>query len=304
MSYPAVIIGAAFDGGKRHEIPLNTLFASAGIDCRITGDIRAKQWEKLVWNITFNPLSALTFATCGEMAASPRLSRVMRAVAGEAVSAAAFCGVNLRKETVDKVLNLDPVFSDFKTSTLQDVERNRKPEIDAIMLPVVKLAREKKISAPFTECLYEMLKYRHEKWYHTFPRLAADVLAVDGDELLLIERKYPPLGWALPGGMVDRGESVETAAAREFFEETGIKVEEKDLTLLGVYSDPSRDERGHTVSVIFYTSVSGKPNAGDDAENARYFPIDDLPLLAFDHKKVVGDYISKVRALSARLPYK
>jgi 2-dehydropantoate 2-reductase len=291
MSYPAVIIGAAFKGGERHEIPLNTLLTSAGIDSRITKDIRVKQWEKLVWNIAFNPLSALTFATCGEMAKNKRLSRIMRAVAEEAVRAAAFCGVNVREESIDKALNLEPIFNDFKTSTLQDVEHNRKPEIDAIMLPVVKLAKDGKISAPFTECLYEILKYRHEKWFHNFPRLAADVLAVNGDKLLFIERKHAPLGWAIPGGMVDYGESVEAAAVREFFEETGITVEEKDITLLGVYSDPARDKRGHTASVVYFTFTSAEPHAGDDAKNARWFPADKLPTLAFDHKKVVGDYL-------------
>jgi 2-dehydropantoate 2-reductase len=291
-SYPAVILGAAFEEGKRHENALSALFVSAGIDCRVTENIRAKQWEKLVWNIAFNPLSALTFSTCGEMVSSKRLSRVMRAVAEEAAAAAAFSGVSLRENAVERVLNLDPAFNDFKTSTLQDVERNRKPEVDAIMLPVVKLSKEKKISAPFTECLYELLKYRHEKWYHTFPRLAADLLAVDGGRVLLIERKYPPFGWAIPGGMIDRGERAEAAAVREFFEETGIKTAETELKLLGVYSDPSRDERGHTVSIIYYAEISADPKAGDDAKNARYFPFNELPPLAFDHKKVIEDYLN------------
>jgi 2-dehydropantoate 2-reductase len=292
ISYPAVILGAAFEEGRHHENSLSALFVSAGIDCRITGNIRRKQWEKLVWNIAFNPLSALTFSTCGEMVSSKRLSRVMRAVAEEAAAAAVFSGVTLSENAVDRVLNLDPAFNDFKTSTLQDVERNRKPEVDAIMLPVVKLAKEKKISAPFTECLYELLKYRHEKWYHTFPRLAADLLAADGDKVLLIERKYPPFGWAIPGGMIDCGERAEAAAVREFFEETGIKAAETDIKLLGVYSDPSRDDRGHTVSVIFYADISAVPKAGDDAKNARYFSFDELPTLAFDHKKVIEDYLN------------
>jgi 2-dehydropantoate 2-reductase len=291
--YPTVIIGAAFEEGKLHEPRLRALFAFAGIEIRIAKDIRVKQWEKLIWNIAFNPLSALTFSVCGDMVKSERLSRIMRAVVDEAVKAAAFHGVSLDEGIADKTLNLDPVFNDFKTSSLQDVERNRNPEIDAIMLPVVKLAKEKKISAPFTECIYEILKYRHERWYHTFPRLAADVLAVNGDKFLLIERRYPPQGWAIPGGMVDYGERAEAAAVREFFEETGIKKDEKDLTLLGVYSDPSRDSRAHTVSVIYYTFTSDEPHAADDAKSARYFPVDELPDLAFDHKKVIDDYLAK-----------
>ncbi|MDR2104873.1 MAG: 2-dehydropantoate 2-reductase [Deferribacteraceae bacterium] len=293
ISYPSVIIGAAFEEGRRHEAELKTLFTLAGIQILITDNIRAKQWEKLIWNIAFNPLSALTFATCGEMVKSERLSLIMRAVAEEAVQAALLCGVNLRKGAAQKALELDPAFNDFKTSTLQDVERNRKPEIEAIMLPVVRWAKEGKISAPFTECLYELLQFRHERWYHTFPRLAADVLAVNGDKLLLIERKHPPHGWAIPGGMVDYGESVESAAVREFFEETGIKKGERDITLLGVYSEPSRDKRGHTVSVVYYTFTDEAPIAADDAKSACYFPIDNLPPLVFDHKKVIEDYLAK-----------
>lgn len=130
------------------------------------------------------------------------------------------------------------------------------------------------------------------------PLLAVDVLLhLPGRGVVLVERRNPPLGWALPGGFVDVGESCETAAVREMREETGLNVE---LTaLLGVYSDPKRDPRGHTVSAV-YTAQAPDPSrlrAGDDAARAEVFPLDALPPLAFDHERIVRDYVTRLASL-------
>jgi 8-oxo-dGTP diphosphatase len=110
-----------------------------------------------------------------------------------------------------------------------------------------------------------------------------------GRPIVLIERKNPPHGWALPGGFVEIGESVESAAAREAAEETGLRVELK--ALLGVYSDPARDPRGHTISVVYVAAASGEPQAADDAASARVFELSSLPApLAFDHARILEDY--------------
>jgi len=125
------------------------------------------------------------------------------------------------------------------------------------------------------------------------PLLAADIIIelVDHSErpVVLIERKYPPHGWALPGGFVDVGERLEQAAVREALEETGLAV---TLTaLLGCYSDPRRDPRGHTVSAVYVAEARGEPEARDDAKHAAAFTLDDLPdVLAFDHALIVADY--------------
>lgn len=114
-----------------------------------------------------------------------------------------------------------------------------------------------------------------------------------GQGILLIRRKNPPLGWALPGGFIDYGESAEQAAVREALEETGLRVQ---LTgLLGVYSDPGRDPRFHTLSVAYAARVEDKacPNAGDDASEARFFPVHALPDLAFDHRKIIADFVKQ-----------
>ncbi len=108
--------------------------------------------------------------------------------------------------------------------------------------------------------------------------------------IVLIRRKNPPLGWALPGGFVDYGESVEQAVVREAQEETGLSIRLKGL--LGVYSAPDRDPRGHTISTVFVAEAEGCPQAADDAERAVIFPLDRLPEdLAFDHARILGDYL-------------
>ncbi|MEB3826356.1 NUDIX hydrolase [Phormidium sp. CCY1219] len=108
--------------------------------------------------------------------------------------------------------------------------------------------------------------------------------------IVAIERLNPPYGWALPGGFVDYGESVETAAVREAKEETGLDVEL--LEQFHVYSDPNRDPRKHTLSVVFVARAMGTPQASDDAKNLEIFhPNDGLPEnLCFDHDRILQDY--------------
>ncbi len=125
------------------------------------------------------------------------------------------------------------------------------------------------------------------------PLLAADILIelIDHPQrpFVLIERKYPPYGWAVPGGFVDVGETLEHAAVREAKEETSLDVE---LTvLLGLYSNPQRDPRNHTVTAVYLAQAHGMPMAADDAKNYGLFNFDNLPSqLAFDHAQVIADY--------------
>jgi ADP-ribose pyrophosphatase YjhB (NUDIX family) len=122
------------------------------------------------------------------------------------------------------------------------------------------------------------------------PYPTVDVIIELGSGIVLVKRRNPPDGWALPGGFVDYGESVEAAAVREAREETGLDVE---LTaLLGVYSDPGRDPRFHTVSTVFVGRAGGEPRGGDDAAEARVFDPVSLPSpMAFDHASIIGDYL-------------
>jgi 8-oxo-dGTP diphosphatase len=126
-------------------------------------------------------------------------------------------------------------------------------------------------------------------------------LAVDGvvrlwegerfNGIVLIERRYEPLGYALPGGFVEVGETVEKAVLREVKEETGLDAQ--IVKLLGVYSEPNRDPRFHVVSVVFVLDAYGEPKGGDDAKKAVVFPLEDLPFdkIVFDHAKILKDFL-------------
>lgn len=109
--------------------------------------------------------------------------------------------------------------------------------------------------------------------------------------IVLVERRYEPLGYALPGGFVEVGETVEEAVLREVKEETGLDAQ--IVKLLGVYSEPNRDPRFHVVSVVFVLDAYGEPKGGDDAKKAVVFPIEDLPFdkIVFDHAKILKDYL-------------
>jgi len=138
-----------------------------------------------------------------------------------------------------------------------------------------------------------MPKDQDEMYRPSTPLLAADAIIELTDHphrpIVLIERKNPPYGWALPGGFVDIGERLEVAAIREAKEEVCLEV--KLTALLGMYSDPKRDTRGHTVTAVYVATASGAPHAADDAKNVALFTLDNLPdTLAFDHAQVLEDY--------------
>lgn len=116
-----------------------------------------------------------------------------------------------------------------------------------------------------------------------------DIIIETKAGIVLVKRKNPPPGWALPGGFVDYGESLEAAARREAEEETSLQVEL--LYQFGAYSDPARDPRRHTISVVFVGRAEGKPQAGDDAAEIGVFSAENLPKpLAFDHGRILKDY--------------
>ena len=125
------------------------------------------------------------------------------------------------------------------------------------------------------------------------PLIAVDIIIEctdrPGRPIILIERKNEPFGWALPGGFVDVGETLEQAAIREAREETCMDVMLK--TLLGCYSDPGRDPRGHTISPVYIAEATGTPRAADDAANLKTFLLEELPdQLCFDHDLILNDY--------------
>jgi 8-oxo-dGTP diphosphatase len=126
--------------------------------------------------------------------------------------------------------------------------------------------------------------------FRTQPRLTVDLLALnERGEVLLVRRRFPPPGWALPGGFVEWGETLEDAVLREALEETGLRA--TLVRQLHTFSEPGRDPRGHTVTTVFLGRATGMPHAGDDAGEARFFPRDLLPHdLAFDHGGILAAF--------------
>jgi len=118
-----------------------------------------------------------------------------------------------------------------------------------------------------------------------------DIIIEYNEGIILIKRKNPPEGWALPGGFVDFGESLESAAIREAKEETGLDIEL--LRQFHTYSDPKRDPRHHTITTVFIAKAKGRAVAGDDAKEIEIFHKDNLPeQIAFDHRDILNDYFS------------
>jgi len=131
------------------------------------------------------------------------------------------------------------------------------------------------------------------------PLLAVDAIIYNENGIVLIKRKNPPFEdkWALPGGFLEYGETVEDAVIREVEEETGLNI--KIEGLLGVYSKPNRDPRGHIVSIVFVCrEIGGKLNASSDARDVKRFEIDSIPELAFDHNEIIGDFINNLKSNS------
>ena len=125
---------------------------------------------------------------------------------------------------------------------------------------------------------------------HKFPKITVDVIIKFKEGIVLIKRKNPPYGWAVPGGFVDYGETLEEAAVREMKEETNLDVElERQMH---TYSDPKRDPRGHTITTFFIGVGKGELKAQDDALEVGVFGKDEIPPLAFDHEKVLDDFFN------------
>ncbi len=122
------------------------------------------------------------------------------------------------------------------------------------------------------------------------PTPTVDIIIEVGEDIVLVKRRNPPYGWAIPGGFVDYGESYETAARREALEETSLQL--NGLRQFHTYSDPSRDPRQHTASTVFIAQAEGIPKAGDDAAEVALFNEQNLPQLAFDHGTILGDYFA------------
>ena len=130
---------------------------------------------------------------------------------------------------------------------------------------------------------------------HKSPKVTVDGIILEDGAILLIKRRNTPFKgkWALPGGFVEYGEKTEDAVVREVFEETGLKT--KISRLVGVYSDPKRDPRGHTITIAYTLEIcGGNIKSGDDASDVKKFNTDNLPELSFDHDCIIQDVLRRI----------
>ncbi len=122
-----------------------------------------------------------------------------------------------------------------------------------------------------------------------FPFITVDGIIIRDNRILLIKRKNTPRGWALPGGFVQNGETLENAVQREVKEETGLEYE--NIEQFKAYSDPKRDPRFHTVTIVFVGTAKKNPAAASDAKAAKFYSMDKLPInLVFDHDRIIREY--------------
>jgi ADP-ribose pyrophosphatase YjhB (NUDIX family) len=135
-------------------------------------------------------------------------------------------------------------------------------------------------------------KNRIEVYQNPIPTVDI-IIEIEPKGIVLIKRKNPPYGWAIPGGFVDYGESLEKAAIREAKEETNLRV--KIIKQFHTYSDPKRDPRHHSISTVYIAKAKGIPKAKDDALEIGVFTESNLPdEMAFDHRSILSDYFKKV----------
>lgn len=265
------------------------IISSIDIKRNYTDNVKQFQWQKLMLNIVLNPLTALFRKTFYELSSNEEALSLSRHLFKEAQEAGRINGVEIADSEYDKIYERCVKHRNFKSSMYQDIEANRNPEIDAILGVIVRSHKKAGKEAPYSETILKVMNVLYGGWFQISPRLASDVLVINKGRVLLIERKNKPLGWAIPGGFVNLYESMEEAGVRELFEETGIKAHVEDIELLGIYSRPDRDPRCHTVSAVYvYFTESDYFKADDDAKDAKYFDINNLPEeLAFDHREIL-----------------
>ena len=158
----------------------------------------------------------------------------------------------------------------------------------ASLQKIVLFSFKKNICKIFSDHILSYLSYMEFKMSQG-PFLTVDVIVEYKGGIVLVKRRNPPLGWALPGGFVDYGETAEEAAKREVKEETGLEISR--VLQFGLYSDPKRDDRFHTASLVFSAKAKGRLQSGSDAAAARVFSCCSLPLpLAFDHEKIITEW--------------
>ena len=172
----------------------------------------------------------------------------------------------------------------------QEVFRHLKEREASFLKEIIFCLFDKEAFEIFNKGVISYLDYIIHK-LQKGPFITIDAIIEINEGIVVIERSNPPFGFALPGGFVDYGESLEEAVKREAKEETGLDLTE--LKQFHTYSEPNRDPRFHTIGTVFIAKAKGKPKAGDDAKSLKVVKLSEIEKLdfAFDHKKIIQDYL-------------
>jgi 2-dehydropantoate 2-reductase len=180
---------------------LSTIFKKAGITCIIEKDVKKALWEKALWNAAFNPLSTVLKKTCGQLLEEEKIKLIMKNLMYEVIEAAIIDNIYIDEKSIEENLKVDELMKTFKTSMLQDIEALKKPEIDGMLLPIIRRLEGNGNYKSYHRLLYNIIDCKYGKPFIYTPRIAADTIIINSNkEILLIKRKNPPYGWAIHGG--------------------------------------------------------------------------------------------------------
>ncbi|MCD8569229.1 MAG: hypothetical protein LRY50_13260 [Geovibrio sp.] len=198
-----ITFGAFSEESKTVEPYFAEILSKSSLEFNAAKSMKYILWKKLIWNIAYNPLSALLESTCGKMAKDPEVFALMVKMVKETLEAARMEGVEVPEEEWMPLIAHKDSLDDYKTSMLIDIQKNRQPEIDGILLPVISRLEAAGKGAPYCETVYRSLRFKYGRIFVYTPRVAADVIVRNGGSVLLVEESTSPKAGLYPADLLN-----------------------------------------------------------------------------------------------------